>query len=76
MTAQLPSILDLAREYSDRGATTGLERTFAKAVVKSHAALQQLLHECLQAGFGVANDYNWPKSIEDACAAIAEVETV
>ncbi len=34
------------------------------------AALAQLLHEVLEAGFETARDYNWPKSIADARAAL------
>jgi hypothetical protein len=44
-----------------------------------YAALTQLLHECIQAGFETATDYNWPKSLADAraalTAAVPEAET-
>jgi hypothetical protein len=33
-------------------------------------ALKQLLLECLAAGFDDAHDYNWPKAIADARAAL------
>ena len=35
------------------------------------AALEQLLKECDLAGFDGARDYNWPKAIADARAALA-----
>ena len=36
------------------------------------AALDQLLHETVEAGFATAEDYGWPKSIADARAALAK----
>jgi hypothetical protein len=35
-----------------------------------YQALVQLLNETREAGFETATDYNWPKSITDAKAAI------
>jgi hypothetical protein len=35
------------------------------------AALSQLLHEVIEAGFESAHDYNWPKAIADAQDALA-----
>jgi hypothetical protein len=37
-------------------------------------ALTQLLAEVISAGFETAEDYNWPKSIADARAAIARAQ--
>lgn len=39
-------------------------------------ALRQLLHEVVEAGFDTAKDYNWPKSIADARAALSLVQSV
>jgi hypothetical protein len=36
------------------------------------AALKQLLAEVIAAGFESATDYNWPKAIKDARAALGE----
>lgn len=38
-------------------------------------ALQQLLHEVEEAGLGDARDFNWPKAVADARAALAKVGT-
>jgi hypothetical protein len=35
------------------------------------AALRGLHHECLQAGFGTAKDYAWPKVMREAELALA-----
>jgi hypothetical protein len=40
------------------------------AAPELYAALSQLLHEVVQAGFDNAQDYNWPRSIADARAAL------
>ena len=37
-------------------------------------ALQQLYNECVDAGFVCAEDYNWPKAMSDARAALAAAE--
>jgi hypothetical protein len=37
---------------------------------KLFAALSQLLHEVIAAGFLTATDYNWPKAIKDAQDAL------
>jgi hypothetical protein len=39
------------------------------------AALKQLLHEVIAAGFETATDFNWPKSIADAKAALGRTAT-
>lgn len=38
------------------------------------AALKQLLNEVEAAGFGGAQDFNWPKSVADARAAIKKAD--
>ncbi len=40
------------------------------------AALIALRHECIEAGFGSARDYRWPKVMEDSAAAIAKATGV
>lgn len=37
-------------------------------------ALAQLLHEVLEAGFATAKDYNWPKAIAAAKAALGRTD--
>jgi hypothetical protein len=56
---------------SERRAATA---QLAASAPELYAALAQLLHETVEAGFESARDYNWPKSLADARAALAKAK--
>jgi len=54
------------------GPDTEANARLIAAAPELYEALAQLLHECVEAGFDAARDYNWPKSLADASAALAK----
>ncbi len=43
-----------------------------KHITELRTALRVLLHEVIQAGFGMATDYNWPQAIAGARSALGD----
>jgi hypothetical protein len=66
-----PTILLDASDLKPRGELrVQSDRTRTTIREDLRAALAQLLHEVVEAGFETAHDYNWSKSIADAKAAL------
>jgi hypothetical protein len=49
-----------------------MDEAHVRKATAAYEALAQLLHEAVQAGFDNAQDYNWPRAIADARAALAK----